>query len=108
MTFYGFGPNPIVLDPSPAVTNMINSPMYQNAQFVSGFGQFGEMMQPATFSNKMDPERGIDVEVTPVTGGLFQIGSAEFGNVLIDFLDAQALTIIQLTGVCRTALSRVA
>jgi len=41
----------------------------------------------------------IDVEVTPETGGLFQIGSAVFGNVLIDFLDAQALTIIQLTGI---------
>ena len=30
----------------------------------------------------------IDVEVTPETGGLFQIGNAVFGNVLIDFLDA--------------------
>jgi hypothetical protein len=80
---------------------MINSPMYKNAQFANRFGQFGEMMQRATFWNKMDPEREwrvrmkkprvmktIDVKVTPETGGLLQIGSAVFGNVLIDFLDA--------------------
>jgi hypothetical protein len=111
MNFFGFGPNPIVFEPGPAVTNIINSPMYQNAQFANGFGQFGEMMQRATFWNKMDPEREwrvrmerprvmqtIDIEVTPETGSMFQIGSALFGNVLIDFLDAQARTIIQLTG----------
>ena len=111
MTFYGFGPNPIVFDPGPAVTNIINSPMYQNAQLPSGYGQFGQMMQRATFWNKMDPERKwsvrmkhprvlptIDVEVTPETGSLFKLGSATFGNVLIDFLDAQALTIIQVAG----------
>jgi hypothetical protein len=109
VTFFGFGPNPIVFEPGPAVTNIINSPMYQEAQFANGFGQFGEMMQRATFWNKMDPEREwsvrmarprvmktIDIEATPETGNLFQIGSALFGNVLIDFLDAQARTIIQL------------
>lgn len=112
MTFYGFGPNPIVFDPGPAVTNIVHSPMYQNAQFANGFGQFGEMMQRATFWNKMDEDKEwrvrmkqprvmktIDIEVTPETGGLFQIGSAVFGNVLIDFVDAQALTIMQLTGI---------
>jgi hypothetical protein len=111
VTFFGFSPNPIVFEPGPAVTNIINSPMYQDAQFANGFGQFGEMMQRATFWNKMDPEREwrvrmerprvmhtIDIEVTPETGSVFQIGSALFGNVLIDFLDAQARTIIQLTG----------
>jgi hypothetical protein len=109
VTFFGFSPNPIVFEPGPAVTNIINSPMYKDAQFANGFGQFGEMMQRATFWNKMDPEREwsvrmapprvmktIDIEATPETGGLFQIGNALFGNVLIDFLDAQARTIIQL------------
>jgi hypothetical protein len=109
VTFFGFSPNPIVFEPGPAVTNIINSPMYQDAQFANGFGQFGEMMQRATFWNKMDPEREwsvrmarprvmktIDIEATPETGSLFQIGNALFGNVLIDFLDAQARTIIQL------------
>ena len=111
MNFFGFSANPIIFDPGPAVTNIIHSPMYQNAQFASGFGQFGQMMQRATFWNKMDPERKwsvrmkqprvlptIDVEVTPETGSLFKMGSSLFGNVLIDFLDAQALTIIQVAG----------
>jgi hypothetical protein len=111
MIFYGFGPNPIVFDPGPAVTNIIHSPMYQNAQLPSGYGQFGEMMQRATFWNKMDPERKwsvrmkqprvmptIDVEVAPDTGSLFRIGNAIFGNVLIDFIDAQEQTIIQVAG----------
>lgn len=111
MTFFGFGPNPIVFEPGPAVTNIINSPMYQNAQLPNGFGQFGEMMQRATFWNKMDPGRKwsvrmkrprvlptIDIEVTPETGSMFKIGNSLFGNVLIDFLDAQALTIIQVAG----------
>jgi hypothetical protein len=40
----------------------------------------------------------IDSEVTPETGKLFQSGSDFFGDVLIDFLDSQARTIIQLTG----------
>jgi hypothetical protein len=109
MTFYYFGANPIVFDPGPAVANIISSPMYQNAQFASGYGQFGEMMQRATFWNKMDPARKwsvrmkpprvlptIDIEVTPETGSLFKIGNSIFGNVLFDFLDAEARTIIQL------------
>lgn len=111
MNFFGFGPNPIVFDPGPAVTNIIHSPMYQNAQLPSGVGQFGEMMQRATFWNKMDAGRKwsvrmkqprvlptIDIEVTPQTGSLFKMGGSVFGNVLIDFLDSQALTIIQVAG----------
>jgi len=112
MTFYGFGPNPIVFDPGPAVTNIIHSPMYQNAQFANGFGQFGEMMQRATFWNKMDEDKEwrvrmkqprvmktIDIEVTPETGVLSQVGSAIFGDVLGSLIDAEALTIIQLSGI---------
>jgi len=112
MTFYGFSPNPIVFDPTPAVTNIVHSPMYQNAQLPNGFGQFGEMMQRATFWNKMDAARKwsvrmkpprvlptIDIEVTPETGSLFQLGNSVFGNVLIDFLDSEALTVIQLAGI---------
>jgi hypothetical protein len=112
MDFYGFGPNPIVFDPTPAVTNIVHSPMYQNAQFASGFGQFGEMMQRASFWNKMDPARKwsvrmkpprvlptIDIEVTPETGTISKVGSAYFGDVLIDFIDAEAITIIQTAGI---------
>jgi hypothetical protein len=113
MRFSGFGPNGDVavdFDPKDAVKNIVNSPMYQEAQFPNGVGQFGDMMQRATFWNKMDREREwhvqmadprsvptIDIEVTPETGTLFQDTSGNFfGDVLIDFLDSQARTIIQL------------
>jgi hypothetical protein len=115
MKFIGFGSNgniSVTFDPKDAVTNMVNSPMFEEARFPNGFGQFGDMLQRATFWNKMDPERQwhvrmapprilapIDIEVTPETGVLFQVGSTFFGDVLIDFLDSQAQTIMQLKGV---------
>jgi hypothetical protein len=114
MKFLGFESGELVFDPKDAVTNIANSPMYKDAQFPNGVGQFGDQLQRATFWNKMDSERRwhvkmapprvmrtIDIEVTPETGSLFQISENGqlFGNVLIDFLDAQARTIIQLTGI---------
>jgi hypothetical protein len=41
--------------------------------------------------------RPVDIEVTPETGTLFQIGADLFGDVFIDFIDSQELTILQLT-----------
>jgi hypothetical protein len=115
MKFLGFGPNQdinVTFDPKDAVTNIVNSPMFQEARFPNGFGQFGDMLQRATFWNKMDPEREwhvrmadpvvlapVDIEVTPETGVLFQVGNTFFGDVLIGFLDSQAQTIMQLKGV---------
>jgi hypothetical protein len=114
MQFSGFGKDgnlAVDFDAADAFTNIVNSPMYEEAQFPNGFGQFGDMMQRATFWNKMDPGRHwhvkmaslrvrprIDIEVTPQTGSLFRSGGHLFGNVKIDFLDSQARTIIQLTG----------
>ena len=114
MKFAGFGPNKdvaITFDPKDAVTNILHSPIFQDASFPNGVGQFNEMMQRATFWNKMDAEREwhvkfappkimhtIDIEVTPEFGTLIQSGSAMFGDVLFDFLDSQARTIIQLIG----------
>jgi len=114
MRFVGFGPNQDVavdFNPRVAVKNIVNSPIYQDASFPNGLGQFNDMMQRATFWNKMDPQREwhvrlappkvmktIDIEVTPETGQLFQVGSDFFGDVLIDFMDSQARTIIQLAG----------
>lgn len=115
MRFFGFGPNGNInvdFDPTAAVNNIVHSPMYQDAQFANGTGQFGEMMQRATFWNKMDAEREwrvrmrdpivlptIDIEVTPETGVLFRSNGHFFGDVLIDFLDSQAQTIMQLKGI---------
>jgi hypothetical protein len=118
MHFIGFGPNGSInvdFDPLPAVNNMIHSPMYRDANFVNGYGQFGEMMQRAAFWNKMDEDREwsvrmarprilrpIDVEIFPDTADpmspLIQIGNDLVGNVLIDFIDALAQSIIQPEG----------
>ncbi len=116
MSFVGFGSDGTVavdFDPQAAVTNVVHSPLYQEGQFPNGVGQFGDMMQRATFWNKMDAERkwhvqmaaprvarAVDIEVTPETGVLYQDTNGNyFGDVLIDFIDAQALTIMQLTPV---------
>jgi hypothetical protein len=113
MRFSGFGTNHDVshdFDPTDAVVNIVHSPLYQDAVFPNGVGQFGDMMQRATFWNKMNSGRTwhvkmatprimrpVDIEVTPETGTLFQIGADLFGDVFIDFIDSQELTILQLT-----------
>lgn len=113
MNFSGFGRHgdiAVSFDPKDAVTNIVHSPMYRDARFANGFGQFGDMMQRATFWNKMDREREwhvrmaeplimptVNIEVTPETGTLFKDSNGNFfGDVLIDFLDSQAMTIMQL------------
>ena len=116
MHFTNFGPNfdiNVDFDPMPAVNNIVNSPLYKDARFPNGVGQFGDMMQRATFWNKMDEDRlwhvrmaepivtaPVDIEVTLQTGTLMKdSGGNYFGDVLIDFLDAEAKTIIQLIGI---------
>jgi hypothetical protein len=115
MRFVGFGPNGDVnvdFDPTPAVVNIANSPIFQDASFANGVGQFNDMMQRATFFKKMDREREwhvlwsepkifptVDIEVTPETGTLQQVDATHFfGDVLFDFMDAEIRTIIELTG----------
>ena len=115
MHFVGFGPNGDVnvdFDPTPAVVNIANSPIFQDASFANGVGQFNDMMQRATFFQQLDREREwhvlwsepkifptVDIEVTPETGTLFQVDPTHFfGDVLFDFMDAEIRTIIELTG----------
>jgi len=115
MHFVGFGPNGDVnvdFDPTPAVVNIANSPIFQDASFANGVGQFNDMMQRATFFQQLDRERewhvlwsepkifpAVDIEVTPETGTLFQVDPTHFfGDVLFDFMDAEIRTIIELTG----------
>ena len=114
MNFSGFGADGslnVTFDPAKAVTNIVNSPIFRDAPFLNGTGQFGEMMQRATFWNSMDAAktwrvrmtpprvmRTVDIEVTPETGTLTQSGSAYFGDVLISFVDAEAQTIIAVAG----------
>src|SRR3982074_3144150 len=113
MNFVLFGTNQDVnqsFDPAPAVANMLHSPLYVPAAFPNGVGQFGDQMQRAAFWNQMDeghhwhvlmdePEvvPVIDIEVTPQTGTLMKDPAGNFfGDVLIDFMDSQAQTILQL------------
>lgn len=113
MNFQFFGDNGDVatsFDPAQAVTNIVNSPLYVPAWFANGYGQFGDQFQRAAFWNQMDRHHNwhvrmaqptvlpaIDIEVTPETGSLFSLGNgAPVGDVLIDFLDSQAQTILQL------------
>ena len=113
MNFVFFGNNFDVshsFDPAPAVANIVGSPLYLPAHFPNGTGQFGDQMQRAAFWNQMDPRHrwhvymdepeiapAIDIEVTPETGTLFADSAGNlFGDVLFDFLDSQAQTILQL------------
>jgi hypothetical protein len=115
MNFVGFPPNQSTnhtFDPRPAVTNIVNSPLYVSTTWPGGFfGQFVDSMQRAAFWNLMDRDHDwhvrmdrprvlprIDIEVTPETGTL-QLDSNNnpiFGDVLFDFMDAEIQTILQL------------
>ncbi len=113
MNFSFFGVNQDVsfsFEPASAVANMVGSPLYVPAHFPNGTGQFGDQMQRAAFWNRMDRNREwhvwmsppvvartLDIEVTPETGALFKDADGNFfGDVLIDFMDAQIQTILQL------------
>jgi hypothetical protein len=110
--FLFFADNEIVFEPDAAVTSIVNSPLYQSAQYANGVGQFGDQLQRAAFWNQMDKHhswhvvmnrpkvaRTLDLYITPETGGLFQLGSAIFGNILIDAMDAVINTYIQAAGI---------
>jgi hypothetical protein len=115
MNFFFFGANQdvnVTFDPAAAVKNILGSPLYNDASFPNGRGQFADQMQRATFWNQMDRDHSwhvlmndarigptVDVEVTPETGELLQVGTDLVGNVLIDFMDAQILTILQFANV---------
>lgn len=113
MNFSFFGANQDIshsFEPASAVANMVGSPLYVPAHFPNGTGQFGDQMQRAAFWNRMDSGRDwhvwmaapmvartLDIEVTPETGALFKDADGNFfGDVLIDFMDAQIQTILQL------------
>ena len=116
MNFLYFGANAdisAVFEPFPAVAHILNSPIYQDALFPNGVGQFGDMMMRANFWNKMDAQhqwhvrmapprliKTIDIEVTPETGSLSQLTDGTFiGDVLIDFMDSQIQTILQFANI---------
>jgi len=83
LTFTGFGGPDVIFDPETAVANIVASPMFNDAVFRDGVGQFGDQMQRAAFWNQMDPNHRwhvlldtprvmptLDVQVTPDVGSL--------------------------------------
>lgn len=114
MRFLYFGDQDIVFEPGKAVNNMLNSPLFNDATFPNGVGQFGEMLQRATFWNKMDAKHKwgvtfskprvlptVDVLVEPDIGEVIQLGGPNdlLGNVRFGAMDSTIHTILQFSGV---------
>jgi hypothetical protein len=112
MNFVNFGAGlDRVFEATRAVNNIVRSPLFNDASFPNGVGQFGDQMQRATFWNKMDRAhewhvimdtpriaRTVTIEVTPETGTLIQISADPndlIGLALFDFVDAEIRTILQ-------------
>ncbi|MFN8058575.1 MAG: hypothetical protein U0Q12_05370 [Vicinamibacterales bacterium] len=112
MNFVGFDQD-MVFEPKRAVQNIVNSPLYQEATFANGVGQFGDQLQRATFWNKMDARHRwhinmmrprvlptIDVRVEPDIGEILQLGPGQFlGNMRIGAMDSTLHTILQFIDV---------
>lgn len=102
-------------DPAKAVDNIVKSPLFNDAPFPNGVGQFGDMLQRATFWNKMDVGHNwhvkmdrprvlktVDVTVEPDIGELFQVGSAPtdiLGNIRFGAMDSIIHTVLQFADV---------
>jgi hypothetical protein len=111
MKFVGFDTD-YTFDPSFAAQNMATSPIYRDAKFANGRGQFGDELQRATFWNQMDskhkwhvymnsPDRArtYTITVTPDTGEIFDLGGGSvLGNMHIDDFDAQLHAILPKLG----------
>jgi hypothetical protein len=114
MKFVFFEDQPVVFEPTKAVNNIMKSPMYREARFENGTGQFGDQLQRATFWNKMDPQhewhvkmdrprvtRTFDVLVEPDIGELFRTAPAGdpnsvlIGNMRFGAMDSTIHTILQ-------------
>ncbi len=114
MRFAFFADHDIVFEPGNAVNNMLKSPLFNDAAFANGVGQFGEMLQRATFWNKMDTKRSwhvtfskprvtqtVDVLVEPDIGDVFQVGGPNdlLADVRFGALDSTIHTILQFSDV---------
>jgi hypothetical protein len=102
-------------DPAVAVDNILKSPLFNAAPFPNGVGQFGDMLQRATFWNKMDKGHGwhvllstprvlptINVLVEPDIGDLYQLGPGPddfLGNIRFGAMDSTIHTLMQFIGV---------
>ena len=113
MEFAFFTDQPVVFEPGVAVQNILDSPLYHDASFVNGVGQFGDMLQRTTFWNRMDPGRNwhvrmarprvaapVTILVEPDIGELFDVSNDPahpqiLGNVRFGAMDSQIHTMLQ-------------
>jgi hypothetical protein len=104
--------NPFVLDPTGIVKPFLNSPIFERANFTSGFTQYGDAIQRATFFANLDegewhvfvdnPEmlKPIVVEVPFFAANLFEVpGGTPFAVLDDEFWQFQLDTILQLADV---------
>ena len=112
MQFVGFQQD-VTFEPGPAVDNIVASPIFQEAHFANGKGQFGDQLQRATFWNKMDREhqwhvqlaqpritRPVDVRIESDIGELsVGIDGTVLGNARFGAVDSTVHTILQFAQV---------
>jgi hypothetical protein len=106
--------NPFVFDPTGIVKPLVNSPIWEKANFTSGFTQYGDAIQRAEFFNQMKPGEDdwhvlldrpemlnpIVVEVPGISGNIFFIpGGTPFAVLDSEFWRFQLQTILQLADV---------
>jgi hypothetical protein len=112
MHFRGFGSAhnvSVVFDPMPAVQNIVDSPIFKDAAFPNGVGQFGDMLQRATFWKSMDAARAwhvkleapvvldpVDIYVNRTLGSLTKVGNKYTGNASGGFVEAEMSSIAQV------------
>lgn len=101
--------NPIVLDVSPLIDPLRNSPSFRRATYRSGFTQFGDAVQRAEFFHAMEPNwhtlindprplPAVTLDIPKGAATLFRSRSNGqiFAVVDINFFISQLNTIIQL------------
>jgi hypothetical protein len=100
--------NPIVIDSSSIVQDVIGSPNFVKYDYTDGRGQFSDALQRASFWNIMDRDwhttiekprilQTVTIEVPVGQAQLFDPGNGHYiGIVNFDFLYSQIQTILQL------------
>jgi len=100
--------NPIVLDITPILSTVMNSPSFRPAQYPTGYTQFGDAVQRAQFFHAMSPEwhtmlgtpavlRTVNIEVPSGFATLYRMRSSGTIFAVVDegFFISQLNTILQ-------------
>jgi len=104
--------NPFVLDPTGIVKPFVNSPLFEKANFTTGFTQYGDAIQRAEFFSLVsgtdwhvlidEPEmlKPVVLEVPGFAANIFEVpGGTPFAAIDDEFWQFQLDTILQLADV---------